>query len=79
MLDVGTGGGFPGIPLSIFEYTFTATLENRFDKRVRTLTASLFLVQRGLAAGITIYHFKLSLKSAGNHTKSKTAIIIPST
>lgn len=30
-------------------------LESRFDLRTRTLTAILFLVQRGLAAGITIY------------------------
>ncbi len=36
-------------------YTAYEFLENRFDKRVRTLTASLFLMQRGLAAGITIY------------------------
>ena len=36
-------------------YTAYEFLENRFDKRVRTLTAILFLIQRGLAAGITIY------------------------
>ena len=36
-------------------YTAYEFLENRFDLRVRTLTAILFLVQRGLAAGITIY------------------------
>ncbi len=30
-------------------------LENRFDVKVRTFTALLFLIQRGLAAGITIY------------------------
>ncbi|MCB0653787.1 MAG: sodium:solute symporter [Saprospiraceae bacterium] len=30
-------------------------LEGRFDLKTRTLTAILFLVQRGLAAGITIY------------------------
>jgi Na+/proline symporter len=30
-------------------------LENRFNNRTRLLTASLFLLQRGLAAGITIY------------------------
>jgi len=36
-------------------YTAYEFLENRFDLRVRTLTAILFIVQRGLAAGITIY------------------------
>jgi solute:Na+ symporter, SSS family len=30
-------------------------LETRFDLRMRTLTASLFLVQRGIAAAISIY------------------------
>ncbi len=36
-------------------YTAYEFLESRFDIRVRTLTAILFLIQRGLAAGITIY------------------------
>lgn len=30
-------------------------LENKFDLKVRLLAASLFLIQRGMAAGITIY------------------------
>jgi hypothetical protein len=36
-------------------YTAYEYLEHRFDVRVRTLGALLFLIQRGLAAGITIY------------------------
>ena len=36
-------------------YTAYEFLEKRFDLKVRTLTALLFLIQRGLAAGITIY------------------------
>ncbi len=36
-------------------YTAYEFLEGRFDLRTRTLTAGLFLLQRGLAAGITIY------------------------
>ncbi len=36
-------------------FTAYEYLENRFDQRTRTLTALLFLIQRGLAAGITIY------------------------
>jgi solute:Na+ symporter, SSS family len=36
-------------------YTAYEFLENRFDVRTRTFTALLFLIQRGLAAGITIY------------------------
>lgn len=36
-------------------FTAYEYLESRFDRKTRTLTASLFLIQRGLAAGITIY------------------------
>ncbi len=36
-------------------YTAYEYLEGRFDKKTRTLTAILFLIQRGLAAGITIF------------------------
>lgn len=36
-------------------YTAYEFLESRFDLKTRTLAAILFLVQRGLAAGITIY------------------------
>ena len=45
------------IPLYHKLKVFTAYefLEQRFDQRTRTLTAILFLVQRGLAAGITVY------------------------
>ena len=35
---------------TVYEY-----LESRFDLKTRILTASLFLIQRGLAAGITIF------------------------
>ncbi|CAM1367943.1 Sodium:solute symporter [Tenacibaculum litoreum] len=36
-------------------YTAYEYLEGRFDQKTRTLTAILFLIQRGLAAGITIF------------------------
>src|SRR5210317_40225 len=36
-------------------YTAYEFLENRFDLKTRTLTAILFLIQRGLSAGITIF------------------------
>src|SRR5690606_25968686 len=36
-------------------YTAYEFLESRFDLKTRTLTASLFLLQRGLSAGITIF------------------------
>ena len=36
-------------------YTAYEFLEGRFDGKTRTLTAILFLIQRGLAAGITIF------------------------
>jgi len=45
------------IPLYHKLKVFTAYefLESRFDQKTRTLTAILFLIQRGLAAGITIF------------------------
>lgn len=36
-------------------YTAYEFLERRFDSKVRSLAAGLFLVQRGLACGLTIY------------------------
>lgn len=36
-------------------YTAYQYLESRFDRKTRILTAILFLIQRGLAAGITIF------------------------
>ncbi|CAM1363127.1 sodium:solute symporter [Tenacibaculum xiamenense] len=36
-------------------YTAYEYLESRFDQKTRILTAILFLIQRGLAAGITIF------------------------
>lgn len=36
-------------------FTAYEYLESRFDKKTRTLTAILFLIQRGLACGITIF------------------------
>lgn len=36
-------------------YTAYEFLQNRFDHKTRTLTSSLFLLQRGLSTGISIY------------------------
>lgn len=36
-------------------YTAYEYLESRFDRKTRTLTALLFLIQRGLGAGLTIF------------------------
>jgi len=44
-------------------FTAYEYLESRFDLRVRLLTAFLFLVSRGLAAGITIYAPAIILSS----------------
>lgn len=44
-------------------YTAYEYLETRFDVRARVLTSFLFLVQRGLAAGITIYAPAIILSS----------------
>ncbi|MGK0365637.1 MAG: SSS family solute:Na+ symporter [Saprospiraceae bacterium] len=44
-------------------FTAYEYLEGRFDLKTRTLTACLFLVQRGMAAGITIYAPAIILSS----------------
>lgn len=44
-------------------FTAYEFLEQRFDLKTRTLTASLFLTQRGLAAGLTIYAPSIVLSS----------------
>jgi Na+/proline symporter len=44
-------------------YTAYEFLENRFDQKTRSLAAILFLIQRGLAAGITIYAPAIILSS----------------
>ncbi len=57
-------------------YTAYEYLEGRFDLRVRTLTALLFLVQRGLAAGITIYAPAIILSSILGWSLSVTILLI---
>lgn len=44
-------------------YTAYEYLENRFDLKTRSLGAILFLIQRGLAAGLTIYAPSIILSS----------------
>lgn len=44
-------------------YTPYEYLEKRFDLKTRTVTAILFLIQRGLAAGLTIYAPSIVLSS----------------
>lgn len=57
-------------------FTAYQYLEQRFDVRVRGLTAFLFLVQRGLAAGITIYAPAIILSTLLNWNLDLTCIII---
>ena len=47
-------------------YTAYEYLEKRFDNKTRTLTALLFLIQRGLSTGITIYAPSIILSSILN-------------
>ena len=44
-------------------YTAYEYLENRFDNRTRTLTSFLFLLQRGLSTGISVYAPSIILSS----------------
>jgi Na+/proline symporter len=59
--------------LSVFTaYEF---LEKRFDNKTRTLTAFLFLLQRGLSTGITIYAPAIILSTILNINVNYTIII----
>ena len=57
-------------------YTAYEFLENRFNRRTRILTAILFLIQRGLAAGLTIYAPAIILSSVMGWDLNMTNIII---
>ncbi|MEX0882214.1 MAG: sodium:solute symporter, partial [Cyclobacteriaceae bacterium] len=57
-------------------YTAYEFLESRFDLKTRTLTACLFLVQRGLAAGITIYAPSIILSTLLNWNLAITNVFI---
>lgn len=57
-------------------YTAYQYLEQRFDVRVRSFTAFLFLISRGLAAGITIYAPAIILSTLLNWNLDLTCLII---
>ncbi|EMR04473.1 sodium:solute symporter family transporter [Cesiribacter andamanensis] len=57
-------------------YTAYEFLENRFDLKTRLLAAFLFLVQRGLAAGITIYAPSIILSTILGWSLNLTILII---
>jgi Na+/proline symporter len=57
-------------------YTAYEFLENRFDLKTRTLAAVLFLVQRGMGAGITIYAPSIILSTILDWNLTLTNIII---
>lgn len=57
-------------------YTAYEYLEGRFDLKTRTLTAILFLIQRGLAAGITIYAPAIILSTILGWSLSITILFI---
>ena len=57
-------------------FTAYEYLETRFDLKTRTLAAFLFLIQRGLAAGITIYAPSIILSTLLNWNLTFTNIFI---
>lgn len=57
-------------------YTAYEYLEKRFDKKTRLLGAFLFLVQRGLAAGITIYAPAIILSTILDWSLSWTILLV---
>lgn len=59
-------------------YTAYEFLENRFDLKTRALTAFLFLVQRGLSTGISIYAASIILSTVLNIDTTFTTVFIGS-
>lgn len=59
-------------------YTAYEYLEQRFDLKTRALTAFLFLVQRGLSTGITIYAPSIILSTILNINTAYTTLFIGS-
>jgi solute:Na+ symporter, SSS family len=57
-------------------FTAYEFLEKRFDMKTRALTASLFLIQRGLSTGITIYAPSIILSTILNIDTTYTTIFI---
>jgi len=57
-------------------YTAYEYLESRFDLKTRMLAAFIFLIQRGLAAGITIYAPAIILSSLLDWRLGYTTVII---
>jgi SSS family solute:Na+ symporter len=57
-------------------YTAYEYLEGRFDLKTRTMTAILFLLQRGLAAGLTIYAPAIILSSILDWPLTPTTLFI---
>ncbi|NER12820.1 sodium:solute symporter [Leptobacterium flavescens] len=57
-------------------YTAYEYLERRFDLKTRSLTAFLFLIQRGLAAGLTIFAPSIILSSILGWNLNITTLII---
>ncbi|MDA9555499.1 sodium:solute symporter [Pelobium sp.] len=57
-------------------YTAYEFLEHRFDLKTRVLTATLFLIQRGLSTGITIYAPSIILSTILNIDSTYTTLFI---
>lgn len=57
-------------------FTAYEFLEQRFDLKTRSLTAGLFLIQRGLSTGITIYAPSIILSTILNIDTTYTTIFI---
>ena len=57
-------------------YTAYEYLEGRFDVKTRTLTAILFLISRGLAAGLTIFAPSIILSSILGWNLNVTNVLI---
>ena len=57
-------------------YTAYEFLENRFNLKTRVLTATLFLIQRGLSTGITIYAPAIILSTILNINTVYTTLFI---
>ncbi len=70
--------GFLPIYKKLKVYTAYEYLETRFDLKTRSFTAILFLIQRGLAAGITIFAPSIILSTLIGWNLNLTILIIGS-